>query len=260
MTYTNILFKKNASIATITLHRPDVINSVNWNLSEELQHALTDAGHDNDIRCIVLTGSGKGFCAGQDLVEATADNSKPIAEIVEKQYNPIIRLIRTIEKPIIAGVNGVAAGAGANIALACDIVVAAESAYFVQSFSSIGLIPDSAGTFFLPRLIGFQKAGALMITAEKVFAKEAVQMGMIYKSFTDDSFFEELSLLAKTIAARPTKGIGLTKRALNESLFHTLEQQLETEKNIQAEAAQSNDTKEGINAFKEKRKPVFTGS
>lgn len=259
MNYSCILFSKKDSIATITLHRPDVINSVNWKLSEELQHALQDAGKDKKIRCVVLTGSGKGFCAGQDLVEATAENSKPIAEIVEMQYNPIIRIIRNLEKPVIAGVNGVAAGAGANIALACDIVIASNSAYFVQSFSSIGLIPDSAGTFFLPRLIGFQRAQALMITAEKVYANEAVNMGMIYKSFDDDQFEIELVKLATTIASRPTKGIALTKKALNLSPHQSLEEQLETEKILQADAAQSKDTIEGISAFKEKRKPVFTG-
>ena len=180
--------------------------------------------------------------------------------ILEEHYNPIIKKIRAIEKPIIAAVNGVAAGAGANIALACDIVIAHENASFIQAFSKIGLIPDSAGTFFLPRLIGFQKAAALMMTGDKVMAAEAEQMGMIYKSVTAEEFDAYIEKLAVNMAKMPTKALGLTKRVLNQSLINNLEEQLELESQYQIEAAQSQDYSEGVNAFVEKRKPIFTGS
>lgn len=197
----------------ISLNRPEVFNSFNKEMALELQRTLDDANLDDTIRSIVITGEGKAFCAGQDLVEATDPNGPELQTIVREHYNPIIEKIRSIEKPIIAAVNGVAAGAGANIALACDIVLAKESASFIQAFSKIGLIPDSGGTFFLPRLVGMQKALALMITGEKVMAMDAERMNMIFKAIPDDNFEEEVKKLAKTLAQMPTKGIGLTKKS-----------------------------------------------
>jgi 2-(1,2-epoxy-1,2-dihydrophenyl)acetyl-CoA isomerase len=224
-----------------------------------MQEALKNAEADKSVRAIYITGEGKAFCAGQDLSEAINPDGPGIQKIVREHYNPIIRLIRQIEKPIVCGVNGVAAGAGANIALACDVVVAAKSASFIQAFSKIGLIPDSAGTFFLPRIIGFQRASALMMLGDKVNAEEALQMGMLYKVFADEQLQEEALKIAETLAQMPTKGIGLTKRLLNESLSNNLERQLNREEIIQAEAGQTYDYNEGVKAFLEKRKPVFKG-
>jgi 2-(1,2-epoxy-1,2-dihydrophenyl)acetyl-CoA isomerase len=254
-----ILFEKIESIAKITLNRPEKFNSFCREMAFELQHSLDDANQDSNIRCIYLTGTGKAFCAGQDLAEAIEDNGIELAQIVAEHYNPIIEKMRTIEKPVVCAVNGVAAGAGANIALAGDIVVATSSASFIQAFSKIGLIPDSGGTFFLPRLIGFQKATALMMLGDKIGSEEAEKMGMIYKTFQDDQFVEESWKLAMTLANMPTKGLGLTKRLLNQSYSNTLSQQLEFEGQIQVEAAQSFDYQEGVNAFLEKRKPQFKG-
>ena len=243
----------------ITLNRPEVFNSFNREMALELQQTLDTAKEDDLIRTIVITGEGKAFCAGQDLVEATDPDGPELQSIVREHYNPIIEKIRAIEKPIIAAVNGVAAGAGANIALACDIVIAKESASFIQAFSKIGLIPDSGGTFFLPRLVGMQKALALMITGEKVLATEAEKMNMIFKAIPDDNFEIEVQKLSHSLALMPTKGIGLTKRAMNESWSNTLSEQLKREEELQTEAGKSFDFKEGVSAFLEKRKPTFIG-
>lgn len=257
----SILLKIENKIAFITLNRPDVFNSFNREMAFLLQETLDNCANDDTVRAIVLTGNGKAFCAGQDLKEVTDPELNPgFRKILEEHYNPIIQKIRTIEKPIVAAVNGVAAGAGANIALACDIVVAAESASFIQAFSKIGLIPDSAGTFFLPRLIGFQKASALMMLGDKVSAPEALQMGMIYKMYSMGIFEEEVANLATTLANMPTKALGLTKRLLNQSLTNNLEQQLALESDLQIEASSSNDYNEGVTAFVEKRKPEFKGN
>lgn len=223
------------------------------------QAALDDCAADNTVRCIYVTGSGKGFCAGQDLSEASDPKNVDFEKIVSEHYNPVIDRLRNIEKPIIAAVNGVAAGAGANIALACDIVVATQSASFIQAFSKIGLIPDSAGTFFLPRYVGMQRAAALMMLGDKVSADEAVAMGMIYKSYADDTFETESKKMATTLAAMPTKGIGLTKRLLNASYSNDLNAQLQMEMQVQVEAGNTHDFAEGVNAFLEKRKPSFKG-
>lgn len=246
-------------VCTLRMNRADKYNSFVREMALDLQVKLDSAAADDDIRCIVLIGEGKAFCAGQDLAEATDPNGPELSRIVSEHYNPIIQRIRGIEKPIIAAVNGVAAGAGANIALACDIVLATESASFIQAFSKIGLIPDSGGTFFLPRLIGWQRASALMMTGDKVMAKEAAEMGMIYKAIADEDFASEVEKLATTLANMPTKGLGLTKRALNQSVSNNLNQQLDLEDELQSQAGKTEDYEEGTRAFLEKRKPEFKG-
>lgn len=226
----------------------------------DLQNVLQVSEKDDNIRSIYLTGEGKAFCAGQDLAEAIDDNGIELPSIVEQHYNPIIKLLRNIEKPIVCAVNGIAAGAGANIALACDIVIAAENASFIQAFSKIGLIPDSAGTFFLPRLVGLPKATAWMMLGDKISAAEAYESGMIYKVFAEEVFEEKSLAVAHKLAAMPTKGLGLTKRLLNQSFTNNLEQQLTLEKEIQTLAGETNDYKEGVQAFLEKRQANFSGS
>lgn len=259
MDYQYIKVTSIGGVREIRLNRPEVLNSFVMPMAVELQNALDEAGKDKSVRAILLTGEGRGFCAGQDLAEAIQENGPKISEIVIKTYNPIITRIREIEKPVICGVNGVAAGAGANIAFACDITLAAESASFIQSFSKIGLIPDSAGTYFLPRLIGIQKATALMMLAEKLPAAEAEKLGLIYKVVADADLYNEALKIATTLADMPTIGLGLTKRAMNQSMNNSLIDQLNLEAVLQEKAAESKDHKEGVNAFLEKRKPVFTG-
>ena len=238
----SIRVENTNGVATITLNRPEVFNSFNREMALRLQNELDKAVNSAEIRAIVLIGEGKAFCAGQDLKEVTSPDLNPgFKKILEEHYNPIITRIRAIEKPVVAAVNGVAAGAGANIALACDIVVASDRASFIQPFSKIGLVPDSAGTFFLPRLIGFQKASALMMLGDKVTAEQAEKLGMVYKVIPSDIFNEEVNALAHHIAQMPTKALGMTKRLLNESLVNNLDQQLAMESKLQIEAAQSND-------------------
>jgi 2-(1,2-epoxy-1,2-dihydrophenyl)acetyl-CoA isomerase len=247
-------------VAWLKLNRPDVFNSFNREMALLFQSQLDACAIDDDVRAIVITGNGKAFCAGQDLKEVTTPELNPgFRKILEEHYNPIIRKIRSINKPVIAGVNGVAAGAGANIALACDIVIASEGSSFIQAFSKIGLVPDSAGTFFLPRLIGFQKASAFMMLGDKVSAREAEKLGMVYKVVDAETFMETLEETATTLAQMPTKALGLTKQLLNASMSNTLEEQLDMESKYQIESAQSDDYAEGVAAFVEKRKPVFKG-
>ena len=254
-----IQFEKIGAIGKITLNRPDKYNAFVRGMALELQKKLDECSGDEIIRCILITGNGKAFCAGQDLGEATDPNGPDLTQIVQEHYNPIIKKIRNMEKPVVAAVNGVAAGAGASIALCCDIVIACESASFIQAFSKIGLIPDSGGTFFLPRLVGMQKAAALMMTAEPVSAKDAEAMGMIYKTFSDKSFKEQSWELVSKLSKMPTKGLGLTKRLLNASYSNNLEQQLDMEDKCQTIAGNTADFREGIEAFFEKRKPNFKG-
>jgi 2-(1,2-epoxy-1,2-dihydrophenyl)acetyl-CoA isomerase len=255
----SIVLEIKDKIAFITLNKPDKLNSFNREMALLLQKILDDCAVDATIRCIYITGAGKGFCAGQDLAEVTQENAIGFDKILAEHYNPIITRIRNIEKPIVAAVNGVAAGAGANIALACDVVVASVSASFIQAFSKIGLIPDSGGTFFLPRLIGFQKASALMMLGDKVSATEALQMGMIYKIFEEASFKEESIKIAATLANMPTKALALIKQALNSSMSKDLQQQLSLEDELQFKAAHTKDYAEGVAAFMVKRIPTFTG-
>ena len=255
-----ILFEIKNQVATLTLNRPEKYHSFIREMALDLQEKLDLCKNDNNIRAIVITGTGKAFCAGQDLGEAIDPNGPELQKIVNEHYNPIIRQIRNIEKPIIAAVNGVAAGAGASIALCCDIVIAKESAVFVQAFSKIGLVPDSGATFFLPRLIGFQKATALMMNADPITAKEAERLGMIYKVVEESKFEDEIIAFSEKLAKMPTIGIGLTKKLLNQSMRNSLEKQLDEEEVAQTIAGKTNDYKEGVSAFLEKRKPNFKGN
>ena len=255
----SILTEKNGNVAIIRLNRPEKFNSFNREMALDLIRKLNEAGKDPAIRSVLLTGVGKAFCAGQDLSEAIDPNGPGIKKIVQEHYNPVILTIRNLVKPVIAAVNGVAAGAGANIALACDIVLAAQSASFIQAFSKIGLIPDSGGTYTLPRLVGLQLASALMITGDKLQAEDARSFGMVYRVFADDELMPSALKLAAQVAEMPTSAIALTKDLLNKSFANTLVQQLDLEGEFQVRAAAGYDYNEGVKAFLEKRKPVFRG-
>ncbi len=256
----SIKLKIENKVAFISLNRPEVFNSFNREMALSLQDTLDSCETNNEVRAIVLSGTGKAFCAGQDLKEVTSPELNPgFKKILEEHYNPIITRIRSIKKPIIAAVNGVAAGAGANIALACDIVIADEKASFIQAFSLIGLVPDSGGTFFLPRLIGFQKASAIAMLGDKISAEEAERLGMIYKYVSSDEFEETVQKIAVKMANMPTKALGMIKHLLNKSMTNDLSAQLALESKLQIEAAQSEDYKEGVSAFIEKRRPNFKG-
>ena len=262
MEYRHILFEVTDGVAKITLNRPDVLNSFNRAMAHEVQDALNHLQKDRQIRSALLTGCGRAFCAGQDLSEVVDKDGTPtcdIGDIVRESYNPIIRSIRHTEKPFVCAVNGVAAGAGANVALACDIVIAAKEASFIQAFSKIGLIPDSAGTFLLPRLVGLAQASALAMLGEKISAERAWELGMIYKVCQGAALIEETTALAKTLAALPTRGLGLIKRALNQSVVNDLDTQLKLEEELQREAGKTSDYREGVTAFMSKRAPKFQG-
>ncbi len=254
-----IQFNMESGVGVIRLNRADKYNSFVREMALELQSCLKQCEENEAIRAVYLTGNGKAFCAGQDLAEAIDPEGPELSKIVSEHYNPIIELIRNLNLPVVCGVNGVAAGAGANIALACDITFAAKSASFIQAFSKIGLIPDSGGTFFLPRIIGMQKATALMMLGDKVSATEAVGMGMIYKAVEDEQLETEAFNTAKKLAKMPTFGLALTKQALNSSFTNDLTEQLKVEDDLQSLAGRSDDYQEGVNAFLEKRKPEFTG-
>ena len=255
----SILYERSGQIGIILLNRPEKFNSFNREMALAFQQALDNAAKDDEVRAVFISGEGKAFCAGQDLAEAINDSGPGIQRIVAEHYNPIILRLRNMEKPIVCAVNGVAAGAGANIALACDVVIAARSSSFIQSFSKIGLIPDSGGSFILPRLIGWQRASALMMLGEKVPAEQALNMGMIYKVCDDEALKQEAMAIVHTLSQMPTRGLGLTKKLLNGSFDQDLEGQLKQEEIIQTQAGQTADYKEGVKAFLEKRKPVFTG-
>lgn len=256
----HVLVSADSGVTVITLSRADKFNSFVRQMALDFQQALDEAAADASVRCVLITGSGKAFSAGQDLIEATDPEGIPLTRIVSEHYNPVIRKIRQMPKPVIAAVNGVAAGAGANIALACDIVIAAESASFIQAFSKIGLIPDSGGTYTLPRLVGMQRASALMMTGDKIMAREAFAMGMVYKVYPDEVFAEEAMRLATHMATMPTYGLALTKQALNKTFSHSLNEQLALEDHLQTLAGNSDDYREGTEAFLQKRKPLFKGS
>jgi 2-(1,2-epoxy-1,2-dihydrophenyl)acetyl-CoA isomerase len=255
----SVLFEIKNSVAVITLNRPEKFNSFNREMALLMQAKLDEAASLHEVRAVYITGAGKAFCSGQDISELVGDNKVGIDKILIEHYNPIVKRIRNMPKPVIAAVNGVAAGAGANMALCCDVVVATSSASFIQAFSKIGLIPDSGGTFTLPRLIGWQKASALMMTGDKVSATDAEKMGMVYKVFADEFFEEESKKIAQTLAQMPTKGLAYTKHILNQSFVSTWEEQLSLEDKYQQKASATADYNEGINSFLEKRKPVFNG-
>jgi 2-(1,2-epoxy-1,2-dihydrophenyl)acetyl-CoA isomerase len=254
-----ILFTIHNGIATITLNRPEKLNAFNLEMTLLLQAKLDECASLREVRCVYLTGAGKAFSAGQDLADIISGGKPSIEHKLSETYNPVVSKIRNMPKPVVAAVNGVAAGAGANIALCCDVVIATSSASFIQAFSKIGLIPDSGGTWILPRLVGYQKALALALTGDKVTAEEAEKMGMVYRCIPDGQFEQEAQQLAMRLAAMPTRGLALTKHVFNRSAQQSFEEQLVTEDEYQQKAAASEDFKEGVTAFLEKRKPLFTG-
>ncbi len=254
----NIVFEIKDGLAVIQLNRPDKFNSFIRQMALDFQTCLDDCQSD-EVRAVLITGSGKAFCAGQDLKEAMSAPTDGLKKIVGEHYNPIIRKIRSLEKPVIAAVNGVAAGAGANIAFACDIVLAHEKVSFIQAFSKIGLIPDSGGTYTLPRLLGYHKALALMLTGDKLSAQEGKDLGIVYKILPLESFLNDARAFAQNLANMPTYALGKTKMMLQQSMHNTMDQQLEIEREEQFKASQTYDYNEGVNAFIEKRKPNFKG-
>lgn len=262
MSYQHLLFEIDQGVTKITLNRPEVLNSFNRAMARELYDALRSVAADETARAVLLTGAGRGFCAGQDLAEASprADGSLPdLGDFVRDGYNRIIHAVRTLEKPVVCAVNGVAAGAGANLALACDIVLASSEASFIQSFAKIGVIPDSGGTFILPRIVGLQRASALTMLAEKVSAEQALAWGMVYRVVEAPGLAEAALSTAAYLATQPTRGLGLIKRGFNHSLGVDLDDQLDYEEDLQREAGRTADYAEGVRAFLEKRKPRFEG-
>lgn len=258
----SILFQVEAGVAVITLNRPKQLNSFNPEMHKALKRALKQAEADDSVRAVLLTGAGRGFCAGQDLNDRNVNSGAEmpdLGESIEKYYNPLIKQISNMPKPVIAAVNGVAAGAGANIAFACDIVFAAQSASFIQAFCKIGLVPDSGGTWVLPRLIGSARAKALMLLGDKVTASQAQEWGMIWQCVEDEALIETAMSVANHLATQPTKGLGFIKHALNHSSENSLEDQLNMEKDLQRLAGQTDDYREGIAAFFDKRAPEFKG-
>lgn len=255
----SLLTHLDNGVMTLTLNRPNVFNSFNQGMGRAFQAALDEAADNEAVRCVVITGEGRAFCAGQDLKEVTSDASPGFKVIVEETYNRSIRRICNMEKPVVAAVNGVAAGAGANIALACDFVVAKTSVKFIQAFANIGLIPDSGGTHWLPRLVGMARAKALTMLGEPLLAKDAESMGLIYRAVSDETFEDTVNALAQKLANMPTRGLGLTKKALHQGLTQDLDAQLALELDLQFEAAETEDYAEGVQAFLEKRTPNFQG-
>lgn len=255
----SILYQVAQGVAHITLNRPTKFNAFNREMALQLQAQLDAASEDVNVRAIYITGAGKAFCAGQDIEELVGENKIEIRQILAEHYNPIVERIRAIAKPVVCAVNGVAAGAGANIALCCDIVVAHESSSFIQAFSKIGLVPDSGGTFTLPRLVGWQKASALMMLGDKVTAIDTEKMGMVYKVLPAESFETESYAIALQLAQMPTVALAKTKKLLNNSFNATWDEQLRFEDVAQQKCALTADYQEGINAFLEKRAPKFVG-
>ncbi len=259
----SLLVERGDGVLLITLNRPDVLNSFNREMAQALLSALADAAADDTVRAVVLTGAGRGFCAGQDLAEALPQGDGPmpdISEIVKASYNPIIRAIRTLEKPVLCAVNGIAAGAGANLAFACDLTIAADDTSFVESFAKLGLIPDTSGTFFVPRLVGLQRATGMFFLAEKIPAVRAKEWGLIWDVAPKAELMHTVMAMAKQLATQATRGFGLTKRALNASFANSLDAQLDVEAQAMHEAGRTADYEEGVRAFLEKRTPVYRGA
>ena len=262
MNFETIEYGVEVGVALLKLNRPKTLNSFNTQMHEEVRQAMKDVRTNKEVRCLVITGAGKGFCAGQDLNDrsvAATEEAPDLGESVERNYNPLIRSIMTLEKPVICAVNGVAAGAGSSIALACDIVLAARSASFIQAFCKIGVIPDSGGTWNLPRTLGLPRAKGLALLGDKLSAEKAESWGMIWQCVDDESLMEETLKLAKHLATQPTKGLGTIKKLLNASYSNPLHQQLELEKEAMRMLGQTADYREGVSAFFEKRKPEFIG-
>ncbi len=259
MNFNTILLDIAEGVATITLNRPERLNAFTGEMHGELKQAMQRIQADSSVRAMMITGAGRGFCAGQDLSERNPGEQTDVGSSLEKNYNPLLRQLRALPYPVLCAVNGVAAGAGCNLALACDIVIAARSASFIQAFSRIGLIPDAGGTFTLPRLIGTARAMAAAMLAEKVDAERAQAWGMIWKCVDDERLMPEAMALARQLASQATRALGLTKRAIYAAAAHTFDQQLDLERDLQREAAASEDFREGVTAFKEKRPARFTG-
>lgn len=260
MTESSILLERRDTILHLTLNRPDKLNSLTIAMLSELADVLSDISTDDEARVLVITGAGRGFCAGQDLREAGAiGDGRSVRSVIERHYNPIIRQIRGLGMPVVAAVNGIAAGAGANLALACDIVIAAESASFTQAFCRIGLIPDAGGTYFLPRLVGHARALGLAMLGDTIDARTAAEWGLIWQAVPDADFTATVDGLSKRLADMPTVALALMKQALNASGHHSLEQQLATEAELQPIAAETEDFQEGVQAFLAKRPARFFG-
>lgn len=262
MSYASILFEVADGVATLTLNRPDKLNSFTSDMHAEVRDALFRVKEDESVRCLLLTGAGRGFCAGQDLSDravAPGQEMPDLGQSIETNYNPLVRTLRALEMPVIAAVNGVAAGAGANIAFACDLVLAGRSASFIQAFCKLGLVPDSGGTWFLPKLVGTQRAMALAMLGEKVTAEEAERLGMIHKAVDDAELMPTATTLARQLATQPTKGLALIKKAIYASTTNTLDEQLDLERDLQRAAGRTADYREGVAAFLEKRAPKFEG-
>ncbi|MAC46289.1 2-(1,2-epoxy-1,2-dihydrophenyl)acetyl-CoA isomerase PaaG [Oceanospirillum beijerinckii] len=262
MSFNNIEFVIEDGVAILTFNRPDSLNSFNAEMHSEVREALKETKKNPEVRALVITGNGRGFCAGQDLSDrnvAPGAEAPNLGESIEKNYNPMIRSIRALEMPVICAVNGVAAGAGANIALACDIVFAARSAKFIQAFCKIGLIPDSGGTWTLPNTVGQARAMALSMLGDRISAEQAEQWGMIWKAVDDEEVKATAIETAKQLATQPTKGLALIKRAIHASATNTLDEQLDLERDLQTIAGRTEDYREGVAAFMEKRQPTFKG-
>jgi 2-(1,2-epoxy-1,2-dihydrophenyl)acetyl-CoA isomerase len=262
MSYQHILLERADGVARLTLNRPDRLNSFNVAMHEEVRAALQQLAQDSAARVLILTGAGRGFCAGQDLGDraVSPEGQRPdLGSSIEKYYAPLVLALRNLPMPVIAAVNGVAAGAGANIALACDLVIAARSASFVQAFCKLGLVPDSGGTWFLPRLVGTARAMGLALLGDKLPAEQAAQWGLIWRCVEDAELKETVDTLATQLAVAPTLGLARTKQAIYESWGRSLSQQLEQERDFQRELGQTHDYAEGVAAFTEKRSPRFTG-
>ncbi len=262
MSYKNIEFSIDKGVAVLKLNRPDALNSFTAEMHGEVREVLTQASEDKLVRAVLITGNGRGFCAGQDLNDRSVAPGEALPDLgdsVEKFYSPLILQITTMQKPVICAVNGVAAGAGANIALACDIVIAGRSASFIESFCKLGLIPDSGGTWHLPRLVGMARAKGLAMLGPKVSAEQAEAWGMIWQVVDNDELMSTALGLAEQMATQPTRGFAFTKEAFAASAANTLEQQLELERDLMRAAGKTHDYQEGVKAFLEKRTPTYKG-